>query len=187
MQTPVQISFRDMAPSEAIETRVRELAAKLERFASDLVGCRVVIEAPHRHHHKGKLFHVRIDLTLPGHDLVVDREPENHAHEDVYVAIRDAFVAAQRQLQNRVHRRRGDVKAHELPPTGRIARVFPHEGFGFIETADGREIYFHEHAVLNGGFARIEVGDEVRFTEEAGEKGPQATSLHIVARVSARE
>ncbi|MCE2510461.1 MAG: ribosome-associated translation inhibitor RaiA [Alphaproteobacteria bacterium] len=101
METPLQISFRNMDPSEAVEANVREKASKLERFFDRITSCRVVIEAPHRHHHKGKLYNVRIDLTVPGKELVVTHSgPGNHAHEDVYVAIRDAFGAAARQLED---------------------------------------------------------------------------------------
>ncbi len=113
MKLPLQVTFRNMAPSAAIETAVREKTAKLESFYEKITGLRVLIEAPHRHHHKGKLYHVRIDLTLPGREIVINREPSKHAsHQDVYVALRDAFAAARRKLQDSVRRRRGAVKAH---------------------------------------------------------------------------
>lgn len=111
MQIPVQITFRDMEPSPAIEERVRERAAKLERFFDRITSCRVVIEEPHLHQHKGKLFHVRIDITVPGNELVANRNPSNnHGHEDVYVAIRDAFNAAERQLEDHARKLRIRVK-----------------------------------------------------------------------------
>lgn len=117
MQLPVQITFRNMEPSDAVQARIQEWASKLERYHGHIIGCRVMIEAPHRHHHQGKLFHVRIDLTVPDGEVVVKREPaDHHAHEDVYVAIRDAFKAAQRRLEDHVRRQRGDVKTHEPPP-----------------------------------------------------------------------
>jgi len=113
MQMPLQISFDGMEPSPALEARIREKAAKLERFYDRIVGCSVVVVAPHRHHHKGKLYSVRIDLSVPGHDIHVGRAgPETHAHEDVYVALRDSFNAAGRLLEDHVRRMRGDVKAH---------------------------------------------------------------------------
>ena len=108
MQIPLQITFHGMAHSDAIEQRVRDKAAKLERFHSRITSCRVVVEVPHRHHHKGKLFSVRIDLTVPGGELVVNRDSDsNHAHEDVYVAIRDAFDAATRQLEDYTRKQAG--------------------------------------------------------------------------------
>ncbi len=113
MELPLQITFRNMDPSEAVAVRVRKLAERLERFHERIVGCRVVIEAPHRRHHHGKLFHVRVDLTVKGAELLVRREPaEHHAHEDVYVALRDAFRATRRQLEDHARLQRGETKAH---------------------------------------------------------------------------
>lgn len=179
MQIPLQITFRNMEPSPAIEQAVREKMAKLEEFHSGIIGCRVVIETPHRRHHQGKLVHVRIDLTVPGSELVVRREPElNHAHEDAYVALRDAFDSVKRQLEDHIRQRRGAVKTHETPSEGRIARLFPEQDYGFIQLLDGREVYFHRNSVLGAGFDRLAVGDTVRIAEEIGEKGPQATTVH---------
>ena len=114
MQMPIRITFRGLAPSPAIEERIHARAADLERFSDRITHCHVVVEAPHRHHHQGMLYHVRVDLTVPGAHLVVNRQPaDHHAHEDVYVALRDAFDAARRQLEERVRRQRGAVKAHE--------------------------------------------------------------------------
>jgi ribosomal subunit interface protein len=108
MQIPLQVTFRDMAQSEAIEARIREKAEKLSRYYDRIMGCRVVIEMPQRHKHQGKLHSVRIDLTVPGAELVA-----NHAQdEDVYVAIRDAFGAITRQLEDFARRQRGEVKNH---------------------------------------------------------------------------
>jgi ribosomal subunit interface protein len=113
MQIPLQISFRNMDPSPAVEDRIRKKAAKLERFHDRIVGCSVVVEAPHRHQHKGKLYTVHLDISVPGKDIIVDRAgPIDQAHEDVYVAIRDAFAAAARQLEDHSRRMRGDVKTH---------------------------------------------------------------------------
>ena len=114
MQIPLDISFRNMDPSPAVEARIREKAAKLERFHDRIISCTVVVEAPHRHHHKGKIYSVHIDISVPGKDhLIVDRaKPGDHAHEDVYVAVRDAFNAAVRQLEEYTRRMRGDVKSH---------------------------------------------------------------------------
>ena len=91
MQLPLQITFRNMDPSDAVEANVREKAAKLDGFLENIMACRVVVEAQHRHHHKGNLYSARIDITVPGHEIVVSRTPgKDHAHEDVYVAVRDA-------------------------------------------------------------------------------------------------
>jgi cold shock CspA family protein/ribosome-associated translation inhibitor RaiA len=174
-----------MPPSEAIENNIRDKAAKLDGFYDKIMGCRVLLEAPHRHHHKGKLYHVRIDLTLPGGEIVINREPSRHAsHKDVYVAIRDAFAAARRKLQDFIRRRRGVLKVHEAPHGARVAKLFSEEGFGFLETDDGREIYFHRNSVLEPGFTQLEVGTEVAFAEEQGVNGPQASTVKFSGRRS---
>jgi len=117
MEIPLTITLRHMPPSAAIEADIREKAAKLEEFYDRITSARVVVETPHRHHRHGKLFHVRIDLRVPGRALVVSREPAaHHAYEDVHVAIRDAFDGAKRQLEDYAREIRGDVKTHEPRP-----------------------------------------------------------------------
>ncbi len=183
MQLPLQIAFHNLEPNEAIEEAIRFKAAKLAEFAEHLMGCRVVVEVPHRHHQHGNLYQVRIDLTVPGEEIVVNREPPEHTqYRDVTIAIRDAFDSAKRQLEDYVRRRRGLVKEHETPPHGRVVRLFPQEDYGFLETPDGREVYFHRHSVLHDAFDRLEVGTEVAFAEEPGKKGPQATTVKITGK-----
>jgi ribosomal subunit interface protein len=183
MQVPLRIAFRGLDPSAAIETSVRRHAERLERFFDRITGCQVMIESEHHHHHKGRLYHVRVDMTVPNKEIVVARDPgAHHAHEDVYVAIRDAFDAAVRQLEDYVRRHRGQAKIHLPPAHGHVLRLRPEEGFGIIETTDGREVYFHHNSVLDGGFDALEVGAEVRFAEEAGEKGPQASTVHPIGK-----
>lgn len=114
MQLPLQITFRNVPPSKAVEAKVRERAEKLERITDNIMACRVTVEAPHKHHYKGSTFQVRIDLTVPGNEIVVSRDPGlNHAHENVYVAVRDAFNAVRRQLEDYVRQRQGKVKHHQ--------------------------------------------------------------------------
>lgn len=113
MNTPLQVTFRNMDHSPAVEERVRELATRLERYFEPIVGCRVVVEADHRRHHKGNTYHVTIDLTVPGAELAVSHEPDaDHAHEDVYVAVRDAFNAMTRRLEDHARKVRHEVKHH---------------------------------------------------------------------------
>ena len=181
MDIPLEISFRNMDRSEAVEARVRERAAKLEKLFARLTSCHVVIEAPHRNQRKGMLFHVRIELGVPGRaELIANRSPKNnHTHEDIYVAIRDALDAARRQLQNHKRKISGTVKTHEVPDHGRVSRLFAQEDYGFISTTDGPEIYFHRNSVTNDGFDGLEVGSEVRVVSVDGESadGPQATTV----------
>ena len=109
MQIPLQITIRDMEHSEALETHIRDKVNKLEEFFNHIMSCRVVVEMPHKHHQQGKQFNVRIDIGVPGSEIVVNRDHD----EDVYVALRDAFDAAKRQLEDYVRKHRGDVKTHE--------------------------------------------------------------------------
>lgn len=179
MSMPLDISFRDIDPSPAIEARIREKAAKLERFFDRAISCRVVVAARNKHQHKGRLYNVSIHLAVPGEDLLIGHEHKlDHAHEDVYVAIRDAFDALKRRLQDRVRLQRGDVKSHEVPAHGRVSKLMTYEGYGIIEASNGEEIYFHRNAVV-GDFDKLEVGDEVRFTAQHGEseKGLQASTV----------
>jgi putative sigma-54 modulation protein len=114
MQAPLEIVFHNVDRSPAVEAAVRERAAKLELFAENITSCRVTVEAPHKNHQQGNLYTVRVDLRFPGGEIVVNRSHnEDHAHEDVYVALRDAFKAARRQLQDYQRIRRGEVKSHE--------------------------------------------------------------------------
>jgi cold shock CspA family protein len=171
-----------MDPSPALEARARELADRLEKFSSQIMHCHVVVEAPHRHKHQGELYDVRIDITVPGREIAIRRSgPANHAHEDPYVALRDAFKAARRQLQDYERERRQDVKTHVEVPHGRIRELDPERNFGRIEADDGRLIYFHRNSVLGARFEDLTTGTEVRFSEESGDLGPQASTVHVLA------
>jgi cold shock CspA family protein len=172
-----------MESSPAIEDRINKKVDDLARFSEDIIGCRVTVDAPHRHQHKGKIYSVRIDLRVRDGEIVINRNSDhNHAHEDLYVAIRDAFAAADRKLEDHVRRRRGRVKHHEVPPHGRIATLVAGEPYGFIEMPDGLEVYFHANAVTNGGFEKLTVGDEVRVVLTDGEKGPQASTVTPIGK-----
>jgi len=176
MKSELQITFRNMKPSEEIEELVRAGAAKLDALYSQLMGCRVMIEIPHRHHKKGSPYHVRIDLTVPQGEIVVKREPSLSGqarqsgkrdlqknvetqipHKDLRIAISDAFKAAGRRLQDYARRQRGDIKTHAPLPEARVSQIFPREGYGFLVSEDGREIYFHKNSVLGQGFLRLKV------------------------------
>lgn len=185
MQIPVQVTFRNMDPSEAVEANVREKAEKLERYFDRIISCRVVVESPHRRHHKGKLYNVSIDIGVPGKEIVVNHSgPKNHAHEDVYVAVRDAFKSASRRLEDHARKVRGEVKSHEVPPHGKVARLFSNEGYGFVAMSDGREIYFHKNSVVNGAFDQLKVGHEVRVAVAVAEgaDGPQASTVTPIGK-----
>jgi cold shock CspA family protein/ribosome-associated translation inhibitor RaiA len=180
MTADVQISFRGMEPSPAAEAQVRRRAEELGQFSDRVTACRVMLEAAHRHHRQGKIYHVRVDLAVPGGRIVANREPgEDHAHEDLHVAIRDAFDAARRRLQDHMRRLDGQTKQHEAPSIGRIARLFAERDYGFLETDTGEEVYVHRNSVVGGGFDTLKIGDRVRYVidPEEGEKGAQASTV----------
>jgi ribosomal subunit interface protein len=181
MEIPVRVTFRGIDRTPAIEDYVLRRAAKLERFFERIVACRVTLDAPHRHHQHGRHYLVRVDLTVPGAELVVGRTPDERAlHEDLYAAIDDAFDDAGRVLEDHVRKQRGDTKTHERERRGRVTKLFRKEGYGFLETQEGDEFYFHRNSVLGHGFRRMQLGTEVRFVEELGERGPQASTVTLV-------
>ena len=170
MKLQLQITTRDIPHSEALESHIRQKAEKLETFYPQIMGCRIVVEVPHKHKTQGNLFNVRLDITVPGKELVVTREP----NEDVYVALRDAFDAAKRQLEDYGRRQRGEVKAHAPVLHGKVVRLVPEEGYGFVETSGGQELYFHRENLANNNFEQLEEGSEVQFLEDIGSEGFQA-------------
>jgi cold shock CspA family protein/ribosome-associated translation inhibitor RaiA len=176
MKIPLQISFSNMTPSDAVEARIRKLAGKLDRFHDRIMSCRVVVSAPNRRGRQGNLYKVSVDAKLPGREIAVNRNPpQHHAHEDVYVAIRDAFEALSRRVEDVARERRGDVKTHQAEPSGRVSRLFPDKRYGFIEDDEIGEVYFHANSVTNGGFDKLAIGSTVHYLAELGEKGQQAT------------
>jgi ribosomal subunit interface protein len=179
MHVEPQISFHGMDQSPAIEQRALERIERLERFHDRIVSCQVKIEAPHRHGHHGKIYRVSIDVHVPGTAIAVSNAHElNHAHEDVYVALRDSFDAAERRLED-IARRMDPNRVKPHPPVGHgtVARLMTHDGYGFIETPDGREFYFDRGSLTGGDFDSLTPGTEVRFTEREGENGPFATAV----------
>lgn len=185
MDIPLELSFRNTDPSDAVEAKVRERVDKLETYFGRINSCRVVVEAPHRHHRKGKIFHVKIEIGVPGRTLIVDRDPgKHHAHEDVYVAVRDAFDAARRQLEDHSRKSAGKIKTHEVPTHGAVSILNGLQGYGIATLPDGQEIYFHRNSVVNDGFAQLEVGDQVRLVVAEGEsqKGPQASTVTPIGK-----
>jgi ribosomal subunit interface protein len=181
MDIPLEINFQNIDPSEFVEARIRERVNKLHRYYDRINSCRVAVRLPHKQHQKGNIFHVRIEVRVPGAELVVSRAPGDiNAHQDVYVAIRDAFDAADRQLEEFSRKQRGEVKRHEVPLQGKVLRTFADHGF--IGTNDGREIYFHRNSVVEGRFEDIEEGATVELAMIHGESpiGPQATTVRPI-------
>lgn len=171
MQIPLQIAMTNIPRSDAVEAHIRELAGKLEQFHPRITSCRVAIDELDRHRHQGRQFRVKVEVRAPGHESAISTL---HHHEDVMVALRDAFDSARRQLEEAVREARGDVKVHTPVLHGKVARLDLQEGFGFIATDDGREIYFGRDNVVHPVFDRLEPGTEVHFIEEPAGDGLQA-------------
>jgi ribosomal subunit interface protein len=170
MQLPIQVSLHGIASSDALQNAIREKAEKLERYYDHIVSCRVVLSLEDRHKRHGRQFTAHIDLKVPGSEIAVTHEHD----EDLQVALRDAFDAARRQLEDYAREQRGDVKGHAPEHTGRVARIDGAQGFGFILTPDGREVYFSRENVVHPPFEHLAVGTAVHFIEEAAAEGMQA-------------
>jgi ribosomal subunit interface protein len=170
MKLPLQITFHGMEPSEALEAAAAKKAHKLEEFFADIMSCRVVIEQQQKHQHQGRPYAVRIDLSVPGHELCVNRVQD----EDAYVALRDAFDDMKRQLEDVARRMRGQEKLHTVPLRGEVVRLDPEGRFGFIRTPEGDEYYFSRENLSDGTFDQVEIGAEVQFLPEVAAEGRQA-------------
>lgn len=198
MLLPVQVTFRNVESSAALEELVQKEAARLERFYDRITSCRVMVERPQRAP-SSKLYHVRIDLGLPSGELVVKHAPTLHGtlqdikaprsrreaesvltHKSPQRTIHEAFHEMRRRLQDYARRQEGAVKSSQKPGEGVVDRIFPAEGYGFLTSEDGRQIYFNEASVLDGHFKRLRAGTRVQFDEEMGEKGPQASTVRVV-------
>jgi len=170
---PVQITIRDIPISLALETNIRKRAEKLNRFHGRISSCRIMVELPQKHKHQGKLFNVKIDITVPGKEFVTTRKVD----QDVYVAIRDAFNAITRQLEEHSSKQHGRVKTHNHIMHGHVVRLIRDQGYGFIEGMDGNEYYFSLTNVHNG-IKQLLVGDAVQYTAEVFNDGRHAE--HII-------
>jgi cold shock CspA family protein/ribosome-associated translation inhibitor RaiA len=179
MQTPMEIDFQGMTGTAGIQHVIADHVAELEDRYGRMTACRVVLKAPGGRHQTGGLYEVNIRLALPnGREVNVAQTPRaDERHADLTFALDDAFKRARRQLQDQARRLQGQVKHHEAAPTGTVLRLDPRGEFGFLQSGDGREIYFHRNSVLNDGFGRLSVGSRVSFAEEMGEKGPQASTV----------
>ena len=182
MQTSVHIEFQQMKPQEALRAEIARHVTALEDRFGRITACHVVLKAPGQHHRTGGLYEVNIRLVLPnGKEIDIGHTPSADArHADVHFALNDAFKRARRRLQDWVRRMGGHVKVHKHQPTGLITKL--DRDFGFLQTADGREVYFHKNSVLDGGFARLKAGTRVTFAEEEGDKGPQASTVRVLGK-----
>ncbi len=175
----VQLTFHGLQPSVSLSDYVQKKADKLTKLNERITHVRVALEAPHRHHRMGNAFRVRIDIGIPREEIIIDRHHKGSGQDDAYAAIDIAFEDAARALRDESRVARGDVKHHEEHAHhGVIFKLFSYEGYGFIRTDEGRDVYFHRNAVENGGFERMRRGSRVRFSESEESDGGHAS--HVV-------
>lgn len=189
MQIPLDITYRNVEKTDALESLIRSKAAKLDEVCDHIMGCHIAVEKPHENPSSGSPYRVRIDLTVPpGHEIAVDKSPgEGVQYEPLESVVRDAFDAARRQLIELSARQRNEVKEHPVQTMGAIVtKLFPEESYGFLKALEGQEYYFHRNSVLHDDFDRLEVGTGVRFFPSQGDKGPQASTVQIVNKPGAR-
>ena len=183
MDTPPEIDFQGIEPFPAFREEVLRHVAAFEKRSGRITACRVVVKGPGPRHHTGGLYEINVHLIVPNSkDVTASHTAQNdERYADFRFALNDAFKRARRQLQDRVRRLQRQVKHHEPQPRGKVARIDPSGEFGFIETPDGREVYFHRNSVLDGAFRKLEPGTAVAFAED-GEKGPQASTVHLLGK-----
>ena len=188
MQTPVEIDFQGIDARSEIRSVIVQHIAELEQRCDRMTACRVVLKGPGGHHRSGGLYEVNIRLTLPnGREVNIDRTAQaDERHSDLTFAINDAFKRARRQLQDQVRRLQGQVKHHDGLPIGTVLRLDPSGEFGFLESSESREIYFHRNSVLDNAFSSLAVGSRITFAEEMGEKGPQASTVRLLGKYRLR-
>ena len=183
MQVPPQIVFHDVNRSQWVEDYIGERVQRLDRFAAGITSCRVTLAQEQASQHKGNRYSVVVEVHVPPqHDLAVRKQKDIlNMPQQLPALINHAFGAVERQLKKTAALRRHDGKSRDGQPHGTIERLFD-EGYGFIRALDDdRQFYFHRNSVLHDDFERLAVGAEVRFSAEEGEKGPQASSVQLVA------
>jgi ribosome-associated translation inhibitor RaiA/cold shock CspA family protein len=181
VQTSPEISYLNVDKTEALDSLIRKEIDKLHRFADDIMTCSVVVDRPNLHQKTGNPYTVRIELSVPpGKRLVVTEGQHDHEmHEELPAVIRGAFESMERRLRSVDDKRKGDVKQH-AEPLGFVAAVHLEEGYAFLRTPEGRELYMHENSLLDAELSELQVGTGISFTEELGEQGPQVSSGRIV-------
>ncbi|MFP4563654.1 MAG: HPF/RaiA family ribosome-associated protein [Spirochaetia bacterium] len=189
MQIPLELQFKKIKRIPELEDYIRLRVDKLDHFCDHISSCRIIVDKPQEHLDSGSPYRVRIDVTVPpGHELVSRREPGNgEMHEELKTVIADTFNGMERQLKKLNQQQRGEVKEHpQQQVTGIVRKIFPEEGYGIIESIEGRDVYFHRNSVLHGDFERIEIGTGVNFMQELGDEGLQASTVRVVDKPGVR-
>lgn len=183
MEIEPQISFRGVDATPEINQLIRDKIDKLEQVHNRITSCRVMVEQPHQKGKKGHAHHVAIEIEVPTGRVIVNRKPGDvNAHEDLRIALRDSFNSARRQLIGQI--RRHDpvhIKSHPEKAQGVVIDIFPKEGFGFLETPAGEELYFQRDSMVSDEWDSVKLGSTLHFSRMEGEKGPYAVNLSLKA------
>jgi cold shock CspA family protein/ribosome-associated translation inhibitor RaiA len=183
MQTPTEIEFEGVQGTPELRTSIDEHIAELEGRFGRLTAGRIVVRGPGDRHRTGGQYQVSIRLVLPdGREVNTGRTPrKDERYADLTFAVDNAFKRARRQLQDQARLMRGQTKQHENQPVGTVVRIDPSGEFGFLQAADGQEVYFNCNSVVDGA-SRIAPGTRVSYVEQTGEKGPQASTVKILGK-----
>ncbi len=179
MRLPLEVTYRGLDASAAMDALIREQAERLRRFHRHLIACRVTLETTHKNGEADAIsYRVRVELSLPGDPIIASHDRSHHQPNfDPYAAIRQAFGVAERQLKSRTGRRKSRRRHSQGAPIARVDRLFADLGYGFLQTMDGQHIYFHENSVVDVAFEDLNTGDSVHYEMTQGEDGPQATTV----------
>lgn len=191
MKAGLEVTYRDVDKSDAIETLIQEKLDKLERLCNYITSCQIAVEKVHDRPSHGSPYRVRIDLTVPpNHEIVADSNPgDTNQYVELDTVVRDAFSKVERQLKELTQRQRESEKTQgdaAQDTTALVTKLFPEAGYGFLRALDGEEVYFHRNSVVHDDFDRLEVGTGVRYVAVLGEQGPQATTVQIVNKAGVR-
>lgn len=183
MQVPLEIAYKDVPKTQALEEVIDHQLTRLEKACGGVISCRVTLEQPDKHPDRGSGYSVCVIVRLPpSHEVVVKRDStQGDMHDALPLIVKEAFEAATRQCREIRRRQQRDFKRHTAQePMGYVARLFVDDGYGFLRTHDGREVYFHRNSVLHDGFDDLDIGTGVRYEEKMGDEGPQASSVAII-------
>jgi ribosomal subunit interface protein len=184
MQGPVEISFKGVKKTAALEDLINQKIAKLEKICDYMISCRVAVELPQKYPDTGNPYRVRIDIKIPpSHELVAKQSAsEGDMHDPLDTVIAKTFQAAERQLKELKDKQHGELKTHPHQQVmGIVNRLFADQGYGFIKTIDTQEdIYFHRNSLLHDDFYKLTVGTGVRFVAKQGDKGLQASTVEVI-------
>lgn len=184
MRVPLEIAIRESDVSrESVESEIQRRADRLERFHDRITSCRIVVEKPQTRQGPSVGVRVRVEASAPpGHRLVAAEEAEGTTPtESAMAAVRGAFQAIEKQLKKIAERQSGETKLHpDQQVQAFVAKKF--EDHGFLETQQGREVYFHRNSLVGADFETLEVGSGVWFEEQEGREGPQASTVRVLTR-----